>query len=426
MHIEKIRMRNFRNFIDTEIPLDKHFNVLIGDNGTGKTAVLDALAIAMSTYLLGVDGQNVKTITDKDVRIVAYPDNKEEQYPVEIVAQGIVGGTKLTWSRFRTSKKKYTGAGGDVAALKFTSKSHLFHVQKNLPVKLPVFSYYGTGRLWKEKKDTLKTRPKSSRYDGYIYSTDPESTTHHFLQKMKTWQLGVLQKTISSTPLDVVTATVRHFLDEHLSIYFDVVEDTLMLIDLREDAEGRKKVTPWYALSDGYRNVIAMAADLAYKCITLNPHLGEEATTKATGIVLIDELDLHLHPSWQRRVVNSFKSAFPNLQFVTTTHSPFIIQSLKNHELYDLQGKDVGQDYINMSLEDIVEAEMGLEGMLRSERFQQMQKAAEEYFNLLQKDSHFIADETLQAAKQRLDELELAFNEDPAYVALMKAERKTS
>jgi predicted ATP-binding protein involved in virulence len=79
-----------------------------------------------------------------------------------------------------------------------------------------------------------------------------------------------------------------------------------------------------------------MAADIAYRCIQLNPHLGENAVTDTPGVVLIDELDLHLHPNWQRHVVADLKNAFPNIQFVATTHSPFIVQSLEADELINL------------------------------------------------------------------------------------------
>src|SRR5690606_7819707 len=79
-----------------------------------------------------------------------------------------------------------------------------------------------------------------------------------------------------------------------------------------------------------------MVAELAYRCIVLNGFKEEKAIDEATGIVMIDELDLHLHPKWQRHVVNDLKTAFPNIQFVVTTHSPFIVQSLEQSELVNL------------------------------------------------------------------------------------------
>lgn len=89
-------------------------------------------------------------------------------------------------------------------------------------------------------------------------------------------------------------------------------------------------------LSDGYRNMVAMVADIAYRCAQLNPQMGEDVTVNTKGIILIDELDLHLHPKWQRRVVPDLRKTFPNIQFIITSHSPFIIQSMNPGEVIDL------------------------------------------------------------------------------------------
>ena len=94
-------------------------------------------------------------------------------------------------------------------------------------------------------------------------------------------------------------------------------------------ALGDGRLTPFYHLSDGYRNTLAMAADIAVRAATLNPALSSLAMEETPGVVLIDEIDLHLHPKWQRQIVEDLRGAFPKIQFVATTHSPFIIQSLR-------------------------------------------------------------------------------------------------
>lgn len=90
---------------------------------------------------------------------------------------------------------------------------------------------------------------------------------------------------------------------------------------------------PVWLLSDGYRNVIGMVADIAYRMAILNPHLEEKTVEETPGIVLIDEIDLHCHPKWQRIIVNNLIEVFPKVQFIATTHSPFIIQSLNKAQL---------------------------------------------------------------------------------------------
>lgn len=85
---------------------------------------------------------------------------------------------------------------------------------------------------------------------------------------------------------------------------------------------------PLEAMSDGARSVISMAADIAYRMARLNPDMGEDVTLKTSGVVLIDEVDMHLHPSWQQTVVNDLVKAFPKVQFIVTTHSPQVLTSV--------------------------------------------------------------------------------------------------
>ena len=87
-------------------------------------------------------------------------------------------------------------------------------------------------------------------------------------------------------------------------------------------------VLPLEALSDGTRSVISMAADLAYRMVRRNPDLGAMAALETPGIVLIDEVDMHLHPSWQQAVVYDVRKAFPNVQFIVTTHSPQVLSTV--------------------------------------------------------------------------------------------------
>jgi len=139
--------------------------------------------------------------------------------------------------------------------------------------------------------------------------------------------------------------------------------------------------------------------------------------------VLIDELELHLHPRWQREVVEKLRASFPHIQFIATTHSPFVIQSLRPGELINLDPDEFGE-YSDKSIEDIAETVMGVDVPQKSERYQRMMSAAEEYFWLLREASSQSA-EALRAAEQRLNELAAPFSDDPAFQALLKLERET-
>ena len=158
---------------------------------------------------------------------------------------------------------------------------------------------------------------------------------------------------------------------------------------------------PFHLLSDGYRNMIGMVADIAYRAAVLNPQLGSEAAKLTPGIVLIDEIDLHLHPKWQRRVVEDLKRTFPKIQFFATTHSPFIIQSLKANELINLDNRD--GEYGKKSIEDIIENVQGVELPQQSERWKNMMEAAQEYYQVLEQAEN-VSEEEIERLKYGLDE----------------------
>ena len=125
---------------------------------------------------------------------------------------------------------------------------------------------------------------------------------------------------------------------------------------------------------------MALTCDLGRRLALANPLL--DKPLHGAGVVLIDELELHLHPTWQREVSEKLRRTFPNIQFIATTHSPFVIQALRPGELINLDPKEFGE-YADKSIEDIAETVMGVKLPQKSERYLKMIHAAETYFSLL-------------------------------------------
>jgi predicted ATP-binding protein involved in virulence len=420
MRLKSLRLKNFRCFAEDRWEFDPQFNVLIGDNATGKTTILDALSIGIGSFFLGIDSVYAKTILYKDIRKNTFLENREYQLPCEIELEGNVGVNEenLIWERNVLSSKGNTRREKDTNKLAKMASEMQQLVRDGEKVDLPVFNYYGTGRLWQERKKTIKTLSPSSKFDAYIDSIEPISTSSRFVSWMKTRTLTELQTGIKDEALVLVKASVGCFLSTTERIEFDVKLDSIILEKLTN--RGSNKIV-WTEMSDGYRNIIAMAADLTYRCYTLNSHLGIHAIEQSKGVVLIDEIDLHLHPKWQRTVVDSFKKAFPNLQFIVTSHSPFVVQSLKNKELIDLEGKNFADDYNKRGVEDIVEGEMKVLNVHRSERFVKMKQKAAEYYDLISRSQNFKNDKDLELLMQELDQLLLPFYDEPAYVTYLES-----
>jgi len=419
MRIKRLDLTNFRSFDRKIFEFQDQFNLLIGDNGTGKTAILDALAVAAGSLFLGFDELNSRHIHVDEVRRVPYTKegltSVEPQYPVHVRAEGQIAGSSLRWNRSlqlsggRTSRVGTKGAA-DVA------RKLLQEVRAGRDVDLPLVSYYGTGRLWLQKKaKTVEPVKPGSRLLGYVDCLDPASSLKPVLRWWKTMEFVQLQEGKKIEPFDAIKSALKECLERWEDVWYDVRRDDLYA----RAADGRE--LPFHMLSDGVRNMLGMVADIAYRAAVLNPHLGPGVARKTPGIVLIDEIDLHLHPKWQRRVVDDLRRTFPEIQFIATTHSPFIVQSLRPGELINLD-MPAAAGAEHRSIEDIAEEDMGVALPQRSKRWREMMQTAEEYYRLL-RSAEGASGEEKARAKVKLDTLLAPFSDDPAYVAFLKMER---
>ena len=195
------------------------------------------------------------------------------------------------------------------------------------------------------------------------------------------------------------------------------------------------KSQPFTNLSAGQRMMIALIADIAIKAVTQNPHLVVDDSPvgdgdwfpsvlqQTPGLVLIDELEAHLHPRWQRRVVNDLNNTFPGIQFVCASHSPFVIQSLEQGELraVDRSGP-LSVEYANRSIEDIAEDVQNIKSPQQSRRARMLTDAIERYFNLLQQGNESEASEELKEAEAAYREAAERYLANPGLSAILKLE----
>ncbi len=439
MKINYLELKNFRGFADQKFDLSENFTVFIGDNGTGKTAVLDALAIGIGTLFLGFNDVDSRNISDDEIHLMSYIKDQiptlEPQYPVRIVCQASIDNNYINllndhtpslfnnpnmieWTRELTKKGGRTTRTDANNLITFAKRMQL-KVSQGEDIILPLIAYYSTGRLWLQKKERLATLKPSSRMSGYEDCLKAAFNQKLMLRWLKTMEMAELQNKEPMRVLVSVKKAIFDCIDEWNNIKYDLIEDDLII------TSNQGKMLPFRMLSDGVRNMLAMVTNIAYRASILNPQLGDKAAKETPGIVLIDEIDLHLHPKWQRKVVNDLKRTFPKIQFIATTHSPFIIQSLQEGELINLDNLDHPQEveeYKNKSIEDIGEYVMGIENIQRSERYQEMMKVAEEYYRLLEESKKADSDRIKQL-KQKLDELIEPYSDEVAYHAFLKMER---
>jgi predicted ATP-binding protein involved in virulence len=438
MNIKTLRVQNFKNFEDKTFEFSQGFNLIIGDNGTGKTALLEALSIALGGYLLKLT-ESKRRIQEKEVRFTnslhGETNIRELHFPCLIGVNSNIFQEALYWHWFFLPIQQGVNESNNfnvTTTIKDLSFNVLQTVVQGKSVILPIISFYSTARLWLENTNRLDTKRKSqdslqlglfpeevinpsSRLDGYKNALDVAISNKSWLRWFMRMELISLQNNKPMKVFEAVKKAVQTCLEGCDLLQFD--------IQLGEPvARIQGKPMPFSLLSDGQRSMLAMVADIAYRMAQLNPHLLENVTLETSGVVLIDELDLHLHPKWQRKVVDNLRKAFPKVQFFATTHSPFIIQSVRQGELIDLNEiKDAAQ-FQNQSIEDIVEKVQGVDLPQLSERKQQMFQAATEYYKVLEKAQVTDALE-LEQLKSKLDELLMPFSENMAYHAFLEMER---
>ncbi|HCH6462473.1 TPA: AAA family ATPase [Vibrio parahaemolyticus] len=366
MKIDKITLENFRCYSSLEISFHPEMTVLVANNGQGKTSILDAVRVALWPFVSQFDLANTafkdpaNTITIDDVRIIKADnairaagfgvlDEMVRKFPASVTATGDYGSGTTQWQRFRDSEaaKSQTKDDKNCRDLKAFAKD----LQKQVrdltltPVTLPVFGYYGTGRLWKEKRLTESKRGNNANDENIRTFAlrdclDPASSYRQFedwftdaYKKVLEHQIAQLQQGATfidvdpklKTPVKVVQDAVNEVLKPvgWKNLQFSQRDDESLV--LRHDDYGVMKAD---RLSDGIKNILAMIADIAYRAVLLNGHLGEEAARKSPGIVMIDEVDMHLHPQWQQTVIGSLREAFPKIQFIVTSHSPQVLSTV--------------------------------------------------------------------------------------------------
>lgn len=434
MKINKITIRNFRGFEFKEVEFPTNMTVVIGDNTAGKTSLLGALQAGVGAFLQsfkGLPGGRAYRLglTETDRHLAFEPEKKDyvrnaESTRIDIEAllydtEEEEGKYKLIprdvkWYRELTDKGSTLFNEACAGELKRkVSELEAKRDGEGTNTVLPVLSFFGTNRIDNQYRSSKKVKERLTRTDKAYKAA--LSNNVDFAGAME-WLRRYDKNIKDGREFEGTREAFFEALSKAIPALSEIEMDGGEL-EAVVSVTGRAPERHHYSyMSDGFKAMINIVSEIAYRCIQLNGFLKNDAVKMTPGIVMIDEVDLYLHPRWQRHVLNDLQKAFPMLQFVVTTHSPFIVQSLKKGQLvsFDDGSNNDGEPY-KESIEDIAVTRMGMKTQLRSQRFNEMVSAANVFFEALDSGA-----ENADELKQRLDRLEAEFSEDPAYVSFVK------
>ena len=340
MKIENLRIENFRHFESLEIDFHPELTVIIAQNGQGKSSILDAAASLLSVYTRPFEYGKTLDIAPKNARFVVSSETGaiSQQFPIRVSADIKASHHGLSVlnpdvTRERNSPKG-TATIKDASYLSMLGELYRDRIQADQGARLPIVSYYSTSRRWaslsgQSPKNIISTGRDAGYEDCFVENSGfkqvqrwlPSAT----LANLQKQQMPDTYKELNiDQQIQGITNAVHTALKDHNWKNFHY---SLTLEELAVTNEDNISL-PVSLLSDGVQAIVSIVSDLAWRCVKLNPHLGKEAPLQTEGIVMIDEVDMHLHPEWQQTIIQSLRSAFPKVQFIVTTHSPQVLSTV--------------------------------------------------------------------------------------------------
>lgn len=351
--MKKIIINNFRCYSHQEIEFRSGINLLIGDNASGKTSLIRACNFVANSLFCGYSDENTvwKSVEDDDFRLnvdsnytilpeqpvsVSFCLAPWDLYPIEDENTTVDIDYSTVFQLEKRSKKNARNLLTGLTPLKEYA-SHLrssSHVENDAGIRqlnvLPVYACFTTEDIHSSRKiDKQKFKDYAQKPSfGYFECYDCRGLLTYWLDR-----LLVLQEAgIGTEEIECVRKAIRECLGkEGCRIIEDMVVRPVKGKVYFAYTDGRFVESTM--LSDGYKRVVNIVIDLAIRCALLNKvKYGAEAYKYTHGTVIIDEIDEHLHPALQSRILRALHATFPKIQFIASTHAPLVMSSVKNSD----------------------------------------------------------------------------------------------
>lgn len=392
LFLNNLKLKDFRRFRELNLELDRNITVIIGDNGAGKTSIAEAIAKVFSWVNNNLEKNDVngKPVTLSDINV------NSTDYS-EIECEFILSkGNKFSGSLVKTTSG-YSGShsGTDVTSIKPLGAIYR-HVALDDRIKLPLLAFYSVARSdfslpmsISEKASDVVT---SNRYLALKNALEGNGRLDDFsvlyielvnlAEGKNSQKILVLKKQINTlqnalddvyqgdiptagdplaeklkerkVELERLEREVNPMPKRHLEAVNHAIES--MVSDVKKPQVDRSSGKPQILvenfgnliniaqLSKGQQTLVALTGDLAMRLVKLNPEADDPLS--GHGIVVIDEIELHLHPRWQQEILIGLQETFPNLQFIVTTHSPQVLSTVDHKCIRQITLDDLGEPMI--------------------------------------------------------------------------------
>ncbi len=338
MKLKSVTIENYRAIENLELSLDRKLTVLHGDNGHGKTTVLSAIAVGLGEWLGSFLDELSFDLSEEDWR--------EGAASPRIVVESIDGIIGERYGKEATDEREEERRIAVNDAIRPALDESLATKEEDMPI----VAFYGTDRMLSDMPDWVLSQRGSQYKPSRRAALEGALSARTDFEGLLTWfyfkENEELRERRERRDFDYQLKDVSVIRQAISSMLPEVSNPRIELNPLRfvvsqKPEEGRAEKLSLNQLSGGYRIVLALAADLARRMAQGNPHMDDPLQSEA--IVLIDEIELHLHPAWQQRILGDLMRTFPNAQFIVSTHSPQVLTTVKPQRIVELyrDGDDI-------------------------------------------------------------------------------------
>ncbi len=396
--LTKLKLHNIGGFKDFELNFHDKLTVLIGENGTGKTTILSNIALILNFLFDHLNGKKVSF-----GRLIEY---KSSNIDCDI---------NLDSKSFLLGLNNFELNGIDSFA---TTIKQLFNEYRYLPL----FVYYPTYQTPLEKIVFSYVNIEDNPSEAYMSACNNEVfDVNRFFAWFK-WQEGIKREVGNNKKYEIIRQAVCQVLTDNKTTF-----DNLYITWLKNPQgdlciEKNGTVLNINQLSAGERMLMILVADLARRLIVANPK--SDNPLHGDGVVLIDEIDLHLHPSWQRKIVPNLMEIFPNCQFIISTHSPLILSNISHNNiiiLEDFQAVKVTPHTLGRDNNSILYDLMGVK-----QRPEQTQQKLDKLYKLIDDGNEFEAQNLLEKLSEDLGENDIAIVQARVSLDFMNIDDETN